>query len=58
MSFRIEIYEIESAAGTEAKGREVKRYEQVVEELDLRAVMAAVNQKKRGPRERKARVTA
>ena len=27
-----------------------KVYEQTVEELDIRAVMAAVNQRKRGPR--------
>ena len=28
-------------------------YEQIVEEIDLRAVMQAVNQKKRGPRVQK-----
>lgn len=33
----------------------VERYRQVVDQLDLKAVMAAVNAKPRKPRERKAK---
>ena len=36
----------------------VKRYEQVVDMLDMPAVMDAVNRKPRKPRERKAKVEA
>ena len=34
MSFRIEIYEIESPAGTEVKGRDVKRYATIAKAID------------------------
>lgn len=44
--FRIVVTEF--VAGDEKS--EVKRYEQTVDELDLRAVVNAVMQKKRGPR--------
>lgn len=53
MSFRIEIYEIESPAGTDAKGRDVKRYEQVVDVIDIKKIIAAINSKPRGPRAKK-----
>jgi len=56
MAFRIVVTEV--FEGTNVKPEEVERYRQTVDELDLRAVMAAVNQKKRGPRERKAKVPA
>ena len=46
--FRIVVTEIQHN-DTAIEG-EIKRYEQVVDELDLRAVVNAVMQKKRGPR--------
>lgn len=39
----------------ELEKREVKRYEQIVDNIDLPAVMAAVNRKKRAPRTPKAK---
>lgn len=51
MPFRIVVTELDAAPiGAQEKNAEIKRYEQTVDELDLRAVMDAVNKTKRGPR--------
>lgn len=52
MAFRIEVHQFTGIGPDQTKpsGSEVKIYEQVVEDLDLRAVVNAVMAKKRGPR--------
>lgn len=52
--FRIVVTEIKN--NDTAIEAEVKRYEQTVDELDLRAVVNAVMSKKRGPRAAKKEV--
>ena len=49
MSFKITVTEL-TAQGAPLPDAEVKIYEQTVPELDLRAVVNAVMQRKRGPR--------
>ena len=56
MSFKIVVTEVTRQISDDAnsmKAVEVERYAQTVEELDLRAVMAAVNHRPRKPRVRK-----
>ena len=54
MTFRILIEEIFPATNLEVERREpVKRFEQVVDVLDLPAVFAAINKPPRKPRARK-----
>lgn len=53
MSFKIVVTEYTSKCVDPAmpdEADEIERYSQIVDEIDLRAVMQAVNQRKRGPR--------
>jgi len=51
--FKVLVTEINPLADLGAPAVEVRRFEQTVDELNLRAVIAAVNAKPRRPRERK-----
>lgn len=57
MPFRVVVSEIKSLEEPEASNP-ITRYEQVVDDLDLLALMAAVNRKKRAPRTPKAKAGA
>ena len=48
--FKIVVMEINPLAELGAPAAEVKRFEQCVDELNIRALIAAVNQKPRNPR--------
>ena len=54
--FRITIEEIVTTPSSEGENDAlVKRYEQTVEEINLKAIIAAVNAQKRGPRAAKVK---
>lgn len=53
MPYRIVVEEIEEKDANLVGATGIKRYEQVVDQLDLKRVMEAVNYKPRGPRVKK-----
>ncbi len=53
--FKVVVTEVNAMSDLGAQASEVKRFEQCVDVLDLRAVISAVNQKPRKPREPKVK---
>lgn len=56
--FKITVVELTGQHMPSDQPEEIKRYEQIVDALDLPAVMAAVNRKPRAPRKSRAKDVA